>query len=277
MSEAKKDFMIEALNEIEDNFIEEAVTYKRAKFAVHYRKELSVLAACFAVVVLAGFAYRYMPIRGTQEVDDAEGMQVECAELGEEASATTDTFSYGVEFVPIEEDGTAQELFVDKNGMAEQDVCAYPTVEALQGQKQNSVNYSITSAKSRAQMIEEATDAFRGTVTKKEAYKTEGAIETVFTILTVEVVEVFKGDAEVGKSYTIYIPVGAVDGIATENSLSGNLMEIEVGTKGTFIPERTTPQTGEGSTGTAEAWLSYADVAEYYILNGIEHFILETE
>ena len=263
MSEAKKDFMIEALNEIEDHYIEETVTYRKPKLSARYRREYGVLAACFLVVVLAGFAYRYMPIRSTQEVGDTEGPQVEsarveCAESGEE-------FSYGVVFVPVED------------GLAEQDVCGYPTVEALQGQKQSSVNYSITSEKSHAQIIAEATDAFRGTVIGKEAYKTEGAIQTVFTILTVEVEEVIKGETEVGKTYKIYIPVGEADGLATDTSLSGDLLEIEVGTKGTFIPEKTTSQTGQGTTGTAEAWLSYADYADFYIGNGIEQFILETE
>jgi len=263
MSEMKKDLLIEALNEIEDAYIEEAMAYKKAKFSVRYRKEFGVLAACFVIAILAGFAYRYMPIRSTDEVERAE----------------QEAYSYGVVFVPVEQGGTKEVLATDINeqdGLAESDLCGYPVTEAMQEQ-QSSVNYSITSAKSHAQIMDEATDVFRGIVVKKEAYKTEGAIETAFTVLTVEVEEVFKGETEVGKQYTIYIPVGEVDGIATDNSLSGDLLLIEVGRKGTFIPQKTSATTGQGTTGTAEAYLSYADVADYYILNGVEEFILETE
>lgn len=280
MSEMKKDFMIEALNEIEDNYIEEAVAYKKLKFSVRYQKEFSVLAACFAIVILAGFAYRYMPIRSTEEVEHAEGAQYET--LSEDVAlegAEQERYSYGVVFVPVEQGETKEVLTTDKNGqdgLAESDLCGYPVAEAMQTQ-QSSVNHSITSAKSRAEIINEATDAFRGTVTAKESYRTEGAIESVFTVLTVEVEEVYKGETVVGKDYKIYIPVGEVDGIATDNSLSGDLLLIEVGTKGTFIPQKTSATTGRGTTGTAEAYLSYADVADYYILNGVEQFVLEND
>lgn len=269
MTVKKQDYILEALGQIDDKYIEEAVTYKKPALSFLHRKEWGVLAACLTTMVLATVAYQYVPIRNTETAENVEGHFEEDA-----------IYSYGVVFVPVEQGATTEALAtnkVEQDGQAENDLCGYPAVEEMKDQKQSSVNYSITSAKSRAEIINEATDAFRGTVTNKECYRTEGAIETVFTILTVEVEEVIKGETEQGKTYKIYIPVGEADGLATDNSLSGDLLLIEVGSKGTFIPERTTPQTGLGTTGTAEAWLSYADYADFYILNGVEHFVLESD
>lgn len=290
MTERKGDYILEALGQIEDKYIEEAVTYKKPKISFLYRKELGVLAACFAVVLLATFAYQYMPIRSVEEMDNVQATEsIDITEGTEVYEAAKETYSYGISYeMVVAEYAEVTDAAQGKNGeqkemngeqtsqgsnvtdkVATQEICAYPEAQV------ENLSYSLAWVPAE-EILAQDVAVFMGTVTRKEVYHVTSGIETVFTVLTVQVEDSIKGNAEVEKSYKIYIPVGEADGIVTDNSISGDLLKLDVGSRAIFMPRETSAEVGRGASGTAEAWLSYADFAEYYISEGIRYLILET-
>ncbi len=267
MTEQKRDYMLEALGEIEDTYIEEAVTYRKEKSFFRYRKEFGALAACFAVVLLATFAYRYMPIRSGDEVDESYAYGVSNEMLNENDATTT----ANEESMEVTSNKEQTEVTNDANKDYAEEICGYPTIKT-----ESSVEHSLVWMEPE-EIIAQDTDIFMGTVTQKEVRQVANGA-TLHTILTVEVENSIKGDTEVGEKYTIFLPVGQNGEVVWDTSISGDLLKLDVGSRAIFIPRKASSfldaSTGEVASGTLAALLSNVD---YYISEGIRYLILETE
>ena len=66
MTEQKKAFIADALGEIADDFVAEAVEYQKVKPSWKYTRELATVAACAAVLLVSLNILRMMPIGSTE-------------------------------------------------------------------------------------------------------------------------------------------------------------------------------------------------------------------
>ena len=66
MTEQKKAFIADALGEIADDFVAEAVEYQKAKPSWKYTRELATVAACAAVLLVSLNVLRMIPIGSTE-------------------------------------------------------------------------------------------------------------------------------------------------------------------------------------------------------------------
>ena len=60
-----------------------------------------------------------------------------------------------------------------------------------------------------------------------------------------------------------------------DNSLSGDLLKLEVGSRAIFMPLTATAESGV--EGKENVWLSYADFSDYFYEEGMRYLFLETE
>ncbi len=67
MTEEKKEYILNALDEIEDGFIAEAAEYQKPKFVWKYTKEVIAVAACAAVLFISVNAVRLLPVKEAKE------------------------------------------------------------------------------------------------------------------------------------------------------------------------------------------------------------------
>lgn len=67
MTEQKKDYIMDALSELEDGFIAEAAEYVKSRATWKYWRELGAAAACVVAVAMTVTTLRYLPIGMTAE------------------------------------------------------------------------------------------------------------------------------------------------------------------------------------------------------------------
>lgn len=67
MTEQKKDYIMDALGELEDSFIAEAAEYVKSKTTWQYWREVGAAAACVAAIVVTVGTMRYLPIGRSTE------------------------------------------------------------------------------------------------------------------------------------------------------------------------------------------------------------------
>ena len=67
MTEQKKDYILDALSEVKDDFVAEAATYKKQKTGWKYGRELGAAAACVAAILVTVKTVEYLPIGRTTE------------------------------------------------------------------------------------------------------------------------------------------------------------------------------------------------------------------
>ncbi len=294
MTEQKKDYMIDALGELEDSYIEEAVNYVKSQFTWRYGKELGALAACVAVVFLSVTAYHILPFKGAAE--NATGAP-ECLEIVKQEQMT--------EGVTME--SSQPETAPENSALSNQPEKEYNSkgiqwevVESVEqggindtSKESDRVNQSVGNGKLEGQVIQEMqstslaewlsaeeliamdTTIFKGTVIDLQAYHVTGGMNKYCTIVTVEVEDSIRGDLKVGDICRIYLPFARIDGeITITTSINGDLDKLEVGSRAIFMPRKATKETGLGS---GEVWLSYTDFAEYYFVEGMRFLFLETE
>ncbi len=67
MTERKKDYILDALGELEDDFVAEAAVYTKQKTGWKYWRELGATAACVAAILVTVKTVEYLPISRTTE------------------------------------------------------------------------------------------------------------------------------------------------------------------------------------------------------------------
>lgn len=115
------------------------------------------------------------------------------------------------------------------------------------------------------------TSIFRGIVQDMFYYETTGGYSSHFTVISVEVRDVYRGDMEKGSISKIYLPI--VPGVV-DNSIAGDLRNLEIGSEAIFMPYIATEEKG---IPFGDAFFSYADVADYYFSEGERFIFLNTE
>lgn len=285
MIERKKEYMLDALGELEDRFVAEAIDYQKKGLSWKYTKELGTMAACAAVLFLAVTAYRLLPIGVNTEKSAKESIRPESAveELAQEEVKTADKentvltdsyekkqFSKGVSWEVVVEEEKAEESNVDKvigSGQANKE-----------GLTQN-MSTSCIAWMSAEEILALDRDIFEGTITGKEVYHLTGGVDTYFTVVTVEVTDSLRGELVKGDSCRIYLPCAQFGAITVTNSIVGDLDKLEVGSRAVYIPVKATAETiYAGRTPGGEAYdFCYADVADYFFSEGMRFLFLEGE
>lgn len=283
MTDLKKNYILEALGEVEDSYIEEAVAYKRVRRGWHYGRELSSLAACLVVLAVAGFVYKYMPIGNTTD----NAAQKDCIQENADQSGSivcTDQsgdVTYKMVFTEKASELENKENLVEMEGQKEETDRLWESVgnlsdsEGTAGIQQNTEQEaSCMKWMSAEQILSQDLDVFLGTVTERTVYQMTAGEKFNFTVLTVQVEDSIKGTAQVSQSYTIYLPVGVSQDLVTESGISGDLLKLEAGSRAVFMPYQCSPESGQWIDGR---WHGYDELAQYYMSEGIRYLILETE
>lgn len=310
MTEQKKEYIMDALSELEDRFVAEAAEYVKQKAGWKYWRELGAAAACVAAVLVTVTTLEYLPIgRMTESATTAENtsqltenkqemaMDGVVAESAVEESfcmesvvntATEETekqkkYSQGIEWEVIEDaqlvsDGNGQtdnlKELIGSSGAENQEI--KEVITAQPGITESVQNQSYSVWLSAEEIFAQGKDIFMGIVTEKQVYHVTGKMDKYFTVITVEVKDSIRGAMEVGEECRIYLPLAEVNGMTSTNSLVGDLVELEIGSSAIFMPMKATKDTGLGKQDVGE-WLCYADFADYYFSEGIRYLFLATE
>lgn len=298
MIERKKEYILDALGELEDGFIAETIEYEKRRFSWRYNRELATVAACIAVVFLSVTAYRMLPIgvatdnaTGALEREEIalEGADVEMPdsvqtegaletmpEIGTITGANKTTDEYKEDINKVVESvekiyrskGIEWEEITAAKGAekAEKDSSELPMLESMQ-------TSSCVQWLSPEEIFAMDIDIFMGTVTDMQAYHVTGGMNRYFTVVTVEVEDSIRSELGIGDTCRVYLPFAEVDGITATTSIIGDLGKLEVGSRAIFMPHQATEDVGLGN---GDVWLSYADFADYYFGEGMRFLFLET-
>jgi len=291
MTERKKEYIIDALGEIEDEYVAEAAEYVKPVRKWRYWRECGAVAACVGAVVITAAAWQHLPIGQkaamentaakqemvTQEAkpesfweekapesaeEDFESSAVGVEEESEQSTLKSQNIAWDVVYEEIE--GAENILDINKEAISSQN--------QLIGQESLKLE-SIEVYRSAEEILAEGRDIFLGEVTEKQIYKLTEGFYHYFTLLTVRVEESIRGELKAGEEYRIYLPVAATERVIQDNSLSGDLTKLKVGSRAVFMPLKA----GEGAITGANALLYYADFADYYFEEGMRYLFLEEE
>lgn len=112
---------------------------------------------------------------------------------------------------------------------------------------------------------------FRGVVRNLRYYTvTAGGTELSYTVASVEVTSSLRGDLAKGDICGV-LYLGAPGRLST--SIVGDLEDLEIGSEAIFMPFWATEETGWRD---GEAYFCYADLAEFYLSEGIRFLFLDT-
>lgn len=274
MKQDPNTFLTEVLDEIKDTYIEEAVQYKPAKKHFVFRREFSAVAACIAVVLLAGAAYYTLPFRNDNSTSgemapEQEAGPEEAAVSGEasqnvltEEAVEEDADVYSVEVAwelirseeAKEKTADMTEIALSGNGAS-----GSGAADGAGTEGEAYVAYACGSFDAEEVLQEawaEGRDAFYGTVVRKELYEVTGGVQVTAAVITVEITRPVQGETAAGDICRILLPVSGGYDIDTM---------LPAGTETFFIPAESTVEDGiRGDEG--DAFLCYADLAEYYML-----------
>ena len=294
MTKQKREYIIDALSEIKDLYIAEAAGYEKSKVMWKYWREFGAVAACVVTVAVTAAAWKLLPIgqfavqenasvAKPNEIMEQEGVSAEGAfeEIDQQIEEITEdrtnelgdiVYSKGIEAEVIYEETENKKSQVDQligelEGSIES-CWEEPQELVIQG------SASIAEWIPAEDIFAKGWDIFQGTVTEKKIYQVSGDMNTFFTVVTVEVEECIRGELSVGEEYTIYLPVAAGQDMTVTNSICGELVKLAIGSKAIFMPPIVTEESGEGR---GNAWLSYADFADYYCASDATVFLETTD
>ncbi len=218
MLDKKQEFIAEALDEIRDEYIDEAVTYVAVAGPVVKRKNhrrfivaFGPIAACMVLVITLGiyqqFSYNGGPSGSGGGVVAEPGAAEQGIEAGKEVTAGGGAATGGGEAVDITANVEAGESTGNPCGNSQQSLLEYHSAEEI---------------------LAEGTAIIRGTVEKMACYDD-------YSILHVVVTDVIRGELQTGSICEIEIPV--VPG-EYENSISGDLSKLAIGSEAIFMPHK---------------------------------------
>lgn len=289
MTGAKKDYILDALGEVKDDFVAEAATYKKQRTGWKYGRELGAAAACVVAVLVTIKTVENLPIhRGNESTVSVETSNQHNNSQKEMFEDEQIRESAVAESAPVYSQGIICELVASKaedwkdtdhkEEVHKQALNAAKT-EALIGDSkifESVQSESCLAWMSAEEIFGQGNDIFRGIVKELQVYRVTGKINQYFTVATVEVTDNIRGTQQNGEMCRIYMPIAKMDDIVESNSLIGELENLEVGSEAIFMPRTATETTGLGRKDQGE-WLCYADFADYYFSEGIRYLFLETE
>ena len=269
MTEQKKVFIANALSEIADEFVAEAVEYQKVKPIWKYTKELATVAACAAVLLVSLNVIRLIPIGSTDTATNEarpENMQ-EAAVLESFMTEITGTPETALE----DENVTVNEAVKQEN--VAQIENSVDNLNKVVGEESIQTS-SCAQWMSAEEILALDVEIFMGTVTDMETYHVTDGMERYFTVATVEVEDSIRSELAMGESCRIYLPFAEIGGLTTTTSNIGDLEKLKIGSRAIFMPHKTTEEKGAGN---GDVWLSYLDFSDYYFGEGMRFLFLETE
>lgn len=283
MTECKKDYILDALGELEDDLVAEAASYTKQKVSWKYWREMGAAAACVAAILVMVKTVEYLPIGRTTE----SMVSSENTNQSEEKENITynGTGNEENEAAVLEHsEGIVWELVISETenpkGSNKQEHAQLASSAESISDTNNVLNRvqaeSCLAWLSPEEILAQGYDIFEGVVTGLQVYHVTGKIEQYFTVATIEVTDSIRGTQQNGNICEIYLPIAKVDDMIMENSVSGDLDKLEVGSNAIFMPRTTSEDTGLGKKDLGE-WLCYADFADYYFSEATRYLFLETE
>lgn len=287
-----KEELFRAVGEVREDQITEAENMK-----THHRpwRRYGTLAACLALVLAGVFALeRLEDARKWAEIE--ENFQTADAVHPESAPDTGgrgDEAQWGVKVVPFNpvetpENGVGSdgENYWDSAGkrpgfhysvnveIGELDGGTEDDAAMDEEKSRTETGFaSCTAWLPPEEIFARDTAIFRGIVRELRYYEVEevrpGGGRTQYTAAAVEVTDPIRGDLEAGEIRTL-LYIGGPD---TATSLSGPLVGLEVGSEAVFMPERTNGETGVRN---GASYFCYADLADFYLSEGLRFVFLDT-
>lgn len=284
MTEQKKDYILDALGELEDDFVAEAASYTKQKTGWKYWRELGVAVVCVAAILVTVKTVGYLPIgRPTESMVTSEKTNLASSneqeafkeELIPEGTMVQDAvYSEGISWELV---ASEMENPKDTNDKAQgQMIDSTENISNKSNVLESVQSPSLSVRLSAEEILDQGYDIFKGVVTGLQVYRVTGKINQYFTVATIEVTDSIRGAQQNGDICEIYLPVAKVDDMVMVNSVSGDLDKLEVGSNAIFMPRTATETTGLGKKDLGE-WLCYADFADYYFSEAIRYLFLETE
>lgn len=234
MKEVKKVYIADALSELEDVFLEEAIAYRAPTFGTKLIKGVTMAAACTAVGCITVGALQFIPIYREAEgcapqenevLVGAEGMEVECA--GDTIQSPEVVWT---EIYPEMPEENPEKT--DKGSRID-----------------SAVGQEITESIPVSANIE-------GKLVDIHSYQLQGDVEKYFMVVTLSVITTNVEELAEGEMCSVYISVKDLENLKKQlyqlDQLGDGNMKCNV--------EPATEQTGEAY---GDSWFCYRDVAEY--------------
>lgn len=286
MTECKKDYILDALGELEDDFVAEAAAYTKQKSGWKYWRELGAAAACVAAIFVTVKTVEYLPIGRTTEsmvtVENSNQHNSSPKEMYKEEMIPESAVAESVVTEQKENlatNGIMEDVKTEdkqekeaQTAKTEELIDSSNVLEPIQSVQSQSCLVSLSAE----EILDQGNDIFRGVVTELQVYHVTEKINQYFTVVTVEVTDSIRGMQQNGETCKIYLPVAEVQDMIMVNSVSGDLDKLEVGSSAIFMPRTATENTGLGPKHLGE-WLCYADYADYYFSEAIRYLFFETE
>lgn len=268
-----KEELFRAVGEVREDQIAEAEHMKQEPRPWRRR---GALAACLAVVLAGALALEYLDrgrkwgeIRGNFQTADV----VESAPAGEDGGALDNSAAAGgLDGVDYQTGSTARpaphsSVNVEIGELADTGAEKDPKLDEDQPAVSSSACLVWLPPE---EIFAQDTAIFRGTVRALRYYVVEGGgWEMEYTVASVEVTDPIRGDLEAGETRTILYPGGP----HVSTSLSGPLEDLVVGSDAVFMPMAATLETGRQE---GESWFCYADLANFYLYEGMRFVFLDT-
>lgn len=260
-----KEELFRAVGEVREDQVTEAEEMKKES---RPWRRYGALAACLAVVLTAAFALERLE-SGRKWAALEESFQT--ADSAESAPAGGGDAG-GLDGTDYRAEGTARpashySVNVEIGELASVETAKEPDIA---GDQAGFHSASCVAWLSPEEILARDTAIFRGTVRALRYYVVAGGgCETQYTAAEVEVTDRIRGDVLPGELRTVLYPGGP----DMSTSLSGPLEDLEVGSEAVFMPERTSEETGERN---GASWFCYADLADFYLSEGLRFVFLDT-
>lgn len=238
MLDKKQEYLAEALDEIRDEYIDEAVTYE-AKKKRNWKYWATPVAACLVLVVAIGMGVRYAPIdlgygfggAAGNSAAPSDGIGQVSDEMTGSASGSADGKDSASPGDSLPEAGTEADL----EGAIEN----VGSVDPESSQQEVGQSGSSLMWYDPEEIVAQDIAIFRGTVesiVQVEGTPLEGENgSTSWTQVTVLVTECLKGDLEEGESCVIKVPV-KIDYQSYYDDYYKDLTRLNEGCEAIFMP-----------------------------------------
>lgn len=264
-----KEELFRAVGEVREDQITEAETMKKES---RPRRRYGALAACLALVLAGAFALERLEaarkwgallenFHPAVHVQDSR----ESAPAGGGDAGGLDGTDYWAE--SMARPASPYSVDVEIGELADTGAEKSPDIA---GDQSGFNSASCVAWLSPEEIFTMDTAIFRGTVRALRYYVVEGGgYKTEYTVASVEVTDRIRGDVLPGELRTV-LYMGGPD---ASTSISGPLARLAVGGEAVFMPAAATAETGRRE---GDSYFCYADLADFYLSEGLRFVFLDT-